>query len=155
MRLFGLVNWFFLPLCLVLDLYAYLDAIVRFPSTPQFDSYFAFKLMASVLGKTVVYAMGFLPTHSWSLMFLSAMFLNVWLLPVLYVMALPFGDTSTTFRKDRDMLIELYCVITDASEREERIHSIQTSWLSLRKQVMLGLSLNGIDIPSNNEKAYI
>lgn len=145
---------FFLPAVLAVDIYAYLDGIARFPSIPSIESYFAFKLMGSVIAKTIIYATGFANIQAWSLLFLSALFLNVWLLPVLYVMALPFGDSSPGLRKDRDMLIEVLYFLTDEQEREEKILAFKTSWMSFKKQF---ISL-GDSIPTElatNEKAYI
>ena len=128
----GMVKWFFLPVVLFINIYGFLDAVVRFPSVPQLESYFCGKLFLSVLGKTVVYAVGFIGIKHWALLFLSALFLNVWLLPVLYVLAIPFGDTSP-FHKDRDMLVRLFLCAADPKERELALHSLRMSWMSFKR----------------------
>jgi hypothetical protein len=84
----GFVKPFFIGSVLFMNAYGYLDAIVRFPSVPQLESYFCVKLFLCVIGKTVAYAVGFIGIPNWPLLFLSALFLNVWLLPVLYVLAI-------------------------------------------------------------------
>ena len=60
--------------------------------------------------------MGFIDVHRLTLTFLSALFLNVWLLPVLYVLVIPYGDSSP-FRKDKDIMVTLYNFIVDQRSR--------------------------------------
>lgn len=133
----GLTKSFFLPYCVLCNTYAYLDAIVRFPSVPGLESYFAIKLIASVIGKTVVYAIGLSSSGNWGAWLLATLFLNVWLLPVMYVMALPFGDSSP-FRKDRDMAVEVFLILADSKERNDKIHTLRVSFQNFRK--LLGFS---------------
>ncbi len=67
-------------------------------------------------------------------------------------MALPFGDPSTG--KEHDMVIELLNVITDAAEREVKIHSMKAVWVTFKNY----LTSFGNSIPAeltSNEKAYI
>jgi hypothetical protein len=163
-----------LPVSLFIDGYAYMDAVVRFPSIPRLESYFALKLMASVIAKTVIYVVGFSETGHWGLVFLSALFMNVWLLPVMYLMVLPFGDSSP-FRKDRDLAIELLLFIIDPVDRQDKIHSARMAWLGIKKRMgllrtvsvsprkgSLPVTLAGLprEVPirtelTMNEKAYI
>jgi hypothetical protein len=103
----------------------YLDAIIRFPMVPQLESIFCLKLVSSVVGKTIAYSMGFIDIHNWALLFLSVLFLNVWLLPVLYVLIVPYGDSSP-FRKDRDILIRLYRFIVNKRHRQDTLTSLRT-----------------------------
>lgn len=114
-------------------IYGYLDAILRFPSVPRLESFFAVKLLISVIAKTVLYAIGFIHIDHWTLPFLSALFLNVWLLPVLYVMLLPLGDSSP-FRMDRDMLISLFYIVAEPKDRDEAFHSLRLAWWGLKKR---------------------
>ena len=119
----GSVRPYFLTTVLVVNIWAYFDAIIRYPSVPQLESVFCLKLLASVVVKTVAYSIGFLDIHKWALLFLSALFLNVWLLPVLYVLAVPYGDPSP-FRKDRDLLHTLLLLVIDRRERVSLWESI-------------------------------
>ena len=128
----GIVKPFFLPVVLFLSVYGYADAVLRFPSVPQLESYFCVKLFLSVIGKTVAYAIGCIGIPSWALLFLATLFLNVWLLPVLYVLAIPFGDTSP-FRKDRDLLVVLFMCVADPKERELVLHSLRMSFISFQR----------------------
>jgi hypothetical protein len=88
------------------------------------------KLFASVIAKTVAYSIGFVNIHNGALLFLSALVLNVWLLPVLYVLAVPYGDASP-FRKDRDMFVYLCVFLLDRKEREDVLHAFRVEWDSM------------------------
>lgn len=92
------------------------------------------KLLLAVIGKTVLYAIGFIHIELWTLQFLSILFLNVWLLPVLYVMVLPLGDSSP-FRVDRDMLTSLFYIVVEPKDRDEALHSLRITWLGLKKRL--------------------
>ena len=107
----------------LVNVLGYLDAIIRFPRVPVFDSFFALKLVLCVIAKTVAYSMGFIDVQKWTLTFLTALFMNVWLLPVLYVLVIPYGDSSP-FRKDRDILVSVFYVLIDRSERAKALESL-------------------------------
>lgn len=150
------VRPFFLPVVLACDIYGYLDGIVRFPSIPKLESFFCLKLFSSVIVKTVAYSIGFVNIHNWALIFLSALVLNVWLLPVLYVLAVPYGDGSP-FRKDRDMLLQLCVYLIDAKEREDAKHRFSASleWLSTALSSKNGQQPKGMSHFILDEKAFI
>lgn len=169
MQVSGLTKSFFLTCCMVINVYGYLDAIVRFPSVPGLESYFAIKLISAVIAKTVVYGIGLVGSSSWGGILLTSLFQNVWLLPVMYVMALPFGDSSP-FRKDRDMAVELYFFLTDSKDCSDKLHTARSYWETIRKKLGLvkAVSLTprqgslpvSLGTPmrtqlSLNEKAYI
>ena len=127
---------------MIVNIYAYFDAIIRFPSVPVLESYFAIKLMSSVIGKTLLYAIGLSGSyHHWAALLICMLFVNVWLLPVMYVMALPFGDSSP-FRKDRDMALEFFSFVTDSKDRADKIHAMRAGWVSLRKKLGLAKTVS-------------
>jgi hypothetical protein len=107
------------------NLIVYFDAILRFPRVPSFDSFFALKLVFGVVAKTIAYSMGFIDVQRWTLTFLAVLFLNVWLIPVMYVLVIPYGDSSP-FRKDKDILVSLYHFIVDKRARTSAIHTFLT-----------------------------
>lgn len=109
-----------------MNLIVYFDAILRFPRVPSFDSFFALKLVFGVIAKTIAYSMGFIDVQRWTLTFLAVLFLNVWLIPVMYVLVIPYGDSSP-FRKDKDILVSLYHFIVDKRSRTFTIHTC-LSW---------------------------
>jgi hypothetical protein len=149
----GYTRSFVLPLVTFINVYGYCDAVLRFPSIPRLDSFFAAKLLICLIAKTVVYATGFIHIHEWALSFLSGLLVNVWLLPVLYVMALPLGDTSP-FRKDRDMLISILVLLADKRERSDILNSVKRHCTALRKH----WDLERLALRSEliiNDKAYI
>ena len=117
---------------MIVNVWGYLDAVLRFPSVPQLESFFCLKPIIGVILKTVAYSIGFIDIHKWALLFLSALFLNVWLLPILYVLVIPYGDSSP-FRTDRDLLVQLLLVVVDSKEREFFVHSV-FQFLRLAKQ---------------------
>lgn len=114
-----------------MNILGYLDAIIRFPRVPSFDSFFAFKLVLCVIAKTIAYSMGFIDVQRWTLTFLTALCLNVWLLPVMYALIVPYGDSSP-FRKDKDIVLALFDLIIDQNQRTEALRSL-ASVLSFSK----------------------
>ena len=116
-----------------MNIWGYLDAVFRFPFVPQFESFFGFKLILCVITKTVAYSVGFLEIHKWALLFLSALFLNVWLLPILYVLVVPYGDSSQ-FRTDRDILLQGLLCLFDSHHREALVYSLGQSLHSARQK---------------------
>ena len=120
----GYTKSHFILVSLGSNVLGYLDAIIRFPMVPQLESIFCLKLVSSVIAKTIAYSTGFHVIHNWALLFLSALFLNVWLLPVLYVLVVPYGDSSP-FRKDRDILVGFFAVIRDKRELRQTFSAIR------------------------------
>ena len=107
-------------------------------------------MLVAVIAKTVAYSVGFIDIHRWALLFLSALFLNVWLPPVLYVLAIPYGDSSP-FRMDRDMLLRILWTIFDSRERSEIKHKISVTVESFQREL-------GLRIPRRiemHEKSYL
>ena len=100
---------------------------MRFPCIPTLESYFCLKLFTSVIGKTITYSIGLMSIQNYALLFLSALMLNVWLLPVMYVLAVPYGDNSA-FRMDRDMLIQLGLLVVDSGERESALQTLSEGY---------------------------
>jgi hypothetical protein len=105
----------------LVDLLGYLDALVRLPVVPSFDSVYGIRLLASVAVKTVAYSVGFVDIHKHTLLFLSALFMNVWLLPVLYLLVVPYGDRSP-FRNAGGILTLIL------HPRKEILSSIPSIW---------------------------
>ena len=149
----GYTRSFVLPVVTFINVYGYCDAVLRFPSIPRLDSFFAAKLLICLIAKTVVYATGFIHIQDWALSFLSGLFVNVWLLPVLYVMALALGDSSP-FRKDRDMLISVLALLADRQERIDILTSVRRHYAALRKHWHLERFALRSELIIN-DKAYI
>lgn len=105
-----------------------MDAVIRYPTVPKLESFFCLKLMMCALGKTVAYSIGFVDIHGWVMLFLAALVINVWLPPILYVLAVPYGDSSP-FQRDQDMLVRVFWLMVDHQEREEFL-ALAKLWLT-------------------------
>lgn len=109
---------------LAVDTAGYLDAIVRFPAVPTAESFFCVKLLLSVVLKTVSYCLGFVDIHRNTHLFLASLFINVWLLPVLYVLVIPYGDSSP-FRDDKDVFRTCMDALKNKSQRAVVMQSVR------------------------------
>lgn len=91
------------------------DAIIRFPVVHDLDTFFSIKQVAFVGLRTMVYAIGFRNLGKNAIFFLICLFANVWCVPLLYVMALPIGDTraqnSKTDCLDIDLAMKIWLLV--------------------------------------------
>ncbi|CAD7937715.1 unnamed protein product [Amoebophrya sp. A25] len=99
------------------------DAILRFPTVHELDSFFSLKMIVLVALKTMTYAVGFKNMGKNAILFLGCLFGCVWSMPLLYVMALPIGDSrmahARTDCRDVDVLLKIY-IFCSQQESEYR-----------------------------------
>jgi len=102
--------WLIIPV-LICDIWGMYDAVARYPVVHDIDSFFTLKEVVLLAAKTLAYAMGFRNIGRMAGWFLLCLFTNVWFLPLLYLMALPIGDSQMQHAKtdviDQDLVIRL------------------------------------------------
>eukprot|EP00392_Amoebophrya_sp_AT5.2_P000440 g441.t1 len=124
------------------------DAILRYPIVHDLDSFFTLKLIVVIACKTMTYAIGFRAMGRNAVLFLACLFGCVWGVPLLYVMALPIGDSrmihSRTDCRDMDVLRKAYHVFFVPEDGEIR-HEMYQNWLWWRdSMVNLAVKIPGV-----------
>jgi len=111
-----LETWSF-ALIFVVNCWGTLDAVLRFPVQHSFCSMFVWKQLALVMLKVMCYVCGFHDAVDRLALFVIALLGLVFTLPLLYITALPLGDTAQVHMKhdaiDRDLFVRLLQVFHD------------------------------------------
>eukprot|EP00930_Biecheleria_cincta_P032995 TRINITY_DN22855_c0_g1_i1.p1 TRINITY_DN22855_c0_g1~~TRINITY_DN22855_c0_g1_i1.p1 ORF type:complete len:227 (-),score=27.73 TRINITY_DN22855_c0_g1_i1:227-907(-) len=85
----GAATWEAFALSLLVNLWGGMDAVLRFPASHDLESWFSAKQFVLLIVKTVGYAFGLVSFRQNVSRFIAILLLNIWGLPVLYLMALP------------------------------------------------------------------
>eukprot|EP00397_Hematodinium_sp_SG-2012_P020550 GEMP01021176.1.p1 GENE.GEMP01021176.1~~GEMP01021176.1.p1 ORF type:complete len:218 (+),score=21.96 GEMP01021176.1:83-736(+) len=103
-------SWHIIPMTLC-NIWGMYDAIARYPVVHDVDSFFTLKEIVIVAGKTIGYSVGFRNIGRMAGWFLLCLFVNVWFLPLMYLMALPIGDVQLQHAKsdvtDEDVIVRI------------------------------------------------
>ncbi|CEM06374.1 unnamed protein product [Vitrella brassicaformis CCMP3155] len=129
MWLLGFTSGFYILLALVTNVWGFLDGIHRYPKPIVRDpvNLFVGKVTLLSVAKALTFVFGF--RYRTSLWFLWWFFLNVWTLPLFFVMSLPFGDKRLSHAPmdtvDKDMLVQLYEAVIIPVHRRKLIVTLQ------------------------------
>lgn len=121
-------------IALAVNIWGGLDAVLRFPSAHDFESFFAAKQVSLLLVKICAYAIGIIDFRQHIGKFLVVFIIVIWGLPVLYLMALPLDSAEQAAadeRDDVDLVVKIWRLTTCRSERQ-RCMSTCRSWLHRR-----------------------
>lgn len=126
----GLTQSWVAAVVLVVNIWGWLDALLRFPTIHGISSGFAAKQFLLLVIKTLSYAFGIVSLKQHLAKFLMMMLINIWGLPVLYLMALPFHPAQrvATDGRDVDLVVRLWHISTCRVERQKCARSCRT-WL--------------------------
>lgn len=117
----GVLKPWMLIVILVCNLWGMLDAFLRFPVVHDFDSLFGLKQSAMVVGKLIGYAVGFRNIGRRPGWFILSVICCVFLLPILWFIALPIGDVDSYHQKhdvvDVDLMVRLWQALFRRAER--------------------------------------
>jgi len=129
----GLTQAWVLVVVLGVNLWGWLDALLRFPVAHDLDSLFAAKQFVLLTVKTLSYAFGIVGFRQHIGEFLMLALLNIWCLPILYLMALPFhpAQKAATDGRDVDLIVRLWQLGTCKRERQRCTRSCK-AWLQRR-----------------------
>ena len=131
-----------LPVIMFCNFWGMFDAILRYPVVHDLDTFFAVKQVCLVALKTMAYAIGFRNLGRNAVTFLCCLFGNVWAVPLLYVMALPIGDSRAQMSrvdvKDVDVMIKVYAFFFSRDDLQMRrdAHMMLTFW---KERVVMNL----------------
>lgn len=114
-----------------IDLWGGLDALLRFPASHTLESFFTCKQVFLLVGKTCVHAFGMTSLRRHVAKLLVIMCLNVWCLPLLYLMALPLDPKEQLLKDDAydvDLAARVWQLAVCRSERRQCIATCRTWW---------------------------
>lgn len=106
-------------LSLLINLWGGMDAVLRFPASHDLESWFSAKQFVLLCLKTVVYAFGFISFRQSVGTFIAMLLLNIWGLPVLYLMALPLDPMEQVAddEYDVDLVLRVWQLAMCSNER--------------------------------------
>eukprot|EP00747_Dinoflagellata_sp_TGD_P031730 gnl/TRDRNA2_/TRDRNA2_135515_c0_seq1.p1 gnl/TRDRNA2_/TRDRNA2_135515_c0~~gnl/TRDRNA2_/TRDRNA2_135515_c0_seq1.p1 ORF type:complete len:228 (-),score=35.59 gnl/TRDRNA2_/TRDRNA2_135515_c0_seq1:340-1023(-) len=116
---------------LLTNLWGGLDAVLRFPAGHDLESFFSVKQFMLLLVKTFSYAFGINGFRSHIGKFLVLLLVNVWGLPVLYLMALPLDpaeQVASAEEDDVDLVVRVYLLASCPKERRRCLMSCRSWW---------------------------
>ncbi|CAK8999813.1 unnamed protein product [Durusdinium trenchii] len=121
--LFGVVGIKTTLLAMFVNLWGGLDALLRFPAAHDLESWFSAKQFCLLLVKTICYAFGFIGFRQHIGKFIALILLNVWGLPVLYLMALPLDPCEQVAEEeyDVDLAVRVWQLAVCSKERRRSL----------------------------------
>lgn len=107
-----------------------LDAVLRYPKTPDAESAFAVKQVTLLVFKSMTYLVGVVSLSRNWIYLIFVLLVNTWSLPVLYVMALPMKNVGWIISDDDDVdiTVRLWNVIACPANRRACIASCRGWW---------------------------
>mmetsp|Transcript_51001 Transcript_51001/g.95463 ORF Transcript_51001/g.95463 Transcript_51001/m.95463 type:complete len:227 (-) Transcript_51001:184-864(-) len=117
-------------LALFVNCWGGLDALLRFPAAHDLESWFSAKQFCLLLVKTVTYAFGFIGFRMHIGKFIALILLNVWGLPVLYLMALPLDPCEQVAQEeyDVDLVFRVWQLAVCSKERRKCLDTCRWWW---------------------------
>lgn len=115
------------PLVLLMNCWGPVDAALRYPAVHDIDSLFAVKQLTLLCGKLASLPFGFVNLLDNLYLLASVSCVNFCVLPVLYVIALPFDQKPEDQRRiakgvvDDDIAIRFACWAADAMQHHKRL----------------------------------
>lgn len=118
-------------LALLVNLWGGMDAVLRFPASKDLESWFSAKQFALLILKTVGFGYGFVSLRQNMGIFIAILLLNIWGLPVFYLMALPLDPREQVAddEYDVDLALRVWQLAMCSKERRRCIHTCQC-WMN-------------------------
>eukprot|EP00928_Gymnodinium_smaydae_P024438 TRINITY_DN19772_c0_g1_i1.p1 TRINITY_DN19772_c0_g1~~TRINITY_DN19772_c0_g1_i1.p1 ORF type:complete len:249 (+),score=40.60 TRINITY_DN19772_c0_g1_i1:98-844(+) len=122
--LLGFLRWWMVLVFLVLNAWGPLDAVLRYPVMHDVDTFFAMKQLLLLCAKLVSLSFGFVDLLSSMPLLLALSMLDFFVLPALYLMALPLDQSPEEQRRaarnvlDVDILLRAARAARDPSRRD-------------------------------------
>ncbi|CAJ1427823.1 unnamed protein product [Effrenium voratum] len=131
LTLCGVVGFKTTLLAMFVNFWGGLDALLRFPAAHDLESWFSAKQFMLLLVKTACYAFGFIGFKQHIGKFIALILLNVWGLPVLYLMALPLDPCEQVAEDeyDVDLALRVWQLAMCSKERRKSFDTCR-SWVN-------------------------
>lgn len=130
----GLTTTWVASMSLFVNLWGGLDALLRFPASHEFESFFSTKQFLLLVLKTFGYAFGINEFRQHIGAFLMVLLIVIWGLPVMYLMALPLDpaeQVAADERDDVDLVLRVWQLTTCQNERQRCLRGCK-KWLHRR-----------------------
>lgn len=127
----GLTYGWVAAVSLTVNLWGGLDALLRYPAAHDLESFFAVKQFFLLTAKTFAYAIGMVAFRQNITLFLAVLLVNIWGLPVLYLMALPMDPAEQVVKDDAydiDLAFRVWQLAVCSYERRECIATCRGWW---------------------------
>lgn len=127
---YGLVRPRTAVISLLVNLWGGMDALLRFPASHDLESWFSVKQILLLSIKTMGYAWGFLSFRQNLGKFIGLLLLNIWGLPVLYLMALPLDPLEQVADDEYnvDLAYRVLQLVTNYKERRRCMDTCLHWW---------------------------
>jgi len=127
---YGLVKPRTVTISLVVNLWGGMDALLRFPAAHDLESWFSVKQILLLSAKTMGYAWGFVSFRADLGKFIALLLLNIWGMPVLYLMALPLDPLEQVADDEYnvDVAVRVLQLVTNSLERRRCIDTCRVWW---------------------------
>jgi len=119
-------NWWLLPVSIIVNLWGPFDAIKRFPIVHGFETFFPWKQLMLLVVKCIAYLVSFSSNAPSQMVLLAVMVLNLMVLPLMYVFALPMdfdlrGEQAIAAREvvDVDVALQVFQFCRDPRSRRQ------------------------------------
>lgn len=107
------------------------DALLRYPAAHSIESFFTVKQFCLLIVKTFVYTFGMISIRQNIGIFLTVLLVNIWGLPVLYLMALPLDPAEQVVKDDAydiDLAARVWQLAVCSNERRRCIATCRSWW---------------------------
>jgi len=127
----GFTHRWVIVVSLLVNLWGWLDALLRFPVVHDVQSVFTAKQFLLLVLKTLSYAFGIIGLSDHIGKFLLLVMINIWGMPVLYLMALPLHDYAEPDERDVDLVLRVWQFTTCKTDRQQCLRTCK-NWLHRR-----------------------
>lgn len=134
LSLYGLTRPWVFAVSLVVSIWGGVDALLRFPAAHDAESIFSIKQGLLLFAKTLSYAFGINGFRMHVGLFMLILLIDIWGLPVLFLMALPLDPAEQVASDDRDdidIAVKAWRLTTCQKERQRCLRTCKT-WLHRR-----------------------
>lgn len=127
----GVTRWWVAGVALVVGTWGHLDAVLRFPAAHNVDSFFSVKQFIMIVFKTLSYAFGMSGFRQHVCKLVFVLLVDVWCLPVLYLMALPLDPAEQVAADegdDVDLAVRVWQLATNQRQRRRCLDTCKSWW---------------------------
>lgn len=132
----GLASWgvtfsWVASVSLLVNCWGGLDALLRYPAAHDLESFFCVKQFFLLSLKTLVYVIGIVSFRQHISIFLAVLLVNIWGMPVLYLMALPMDPAEQVIKDDTydvDLAVRVWYLAVCKAERSLCIQTCRGWW---------------------------
>mmetsp|Transcript_35683 Transcript_35683/g.65450 ORF Transcript_35683/g.65450 Transcript_35683/m.65450 type:complete len:226 (-) Transcript_35683:92-769(-) len=125
----GVVRSWMLIVVMITNAWGMLDAFLRYPLVHDIDSIFGLKQVLMITARVCLYALGFRSIAKNAGWFVLLLLTCVFTLPILWLTALPIGDSSCYHMKhgvvDKDIAVRIWSMVSTPAERKELLVRIR------------------------------